>query len=402
MTVKKARLEASLDTLRLEKKAATALAKAEASEVAAEQENEDVLSKVELLSDDRKERTKEYVQGHNIHGSSITMPVLEGPFFNGVHLAGSVPQYEPTITIQHQTDEQGNEYEEAEVIESSLFKRLENVPKISNKDKRRLRELGDLLLELQAAKADGDLLGLTYLDTPRGINPVVHKLPFYLQEKWLSLGSKYKEEHNVSYPPFSYLVEFVSHQTKIRNDPSSSLQTVQEELLGQSKRTYKQDHRRIVAVHKTEIPSNSTPAESKSKKKADPAKHCLLHNKPHPLPKCRGFREKPIEERKAFLKLQGIDYKCCRSLVHMAKNCDDVKCVERGSDTHVSALHPGPAPWSSKSESPEHGGEETDSAVESAVSSAWTKICGKCISGCSCSNICLVIVYPVGNPGKAV
>lgn len=54
-----------------------------------------------------------------------------------------------------------------------MFKSLENVPTISNKDQQRLREFGNLLLELQVAKEDGDLLGLTYLDTPLGINPVV-------------------------------------------------------------------------------------------------------------------------------------------------------------------------------------------------------------------------------------
>lgn len=78
------------------------------------------------------------------------------------------------------------------MVENSLFKRLESFPKISNKDHRKLRELRDLLMEIEAAKADGDLLGLSYLDTPCGINPVVQKLPFYL-EKWLTLGFQYKE-----------------------------------------------------------------------------------------------------------------------------------------------------------------------------------------------------------------
>ena len=68
-------------------------------------------------------------------------------------------------------------YGAPEVIESSLFKRLENFPKIQNKDGRKLRELGDLLLEIQAAKADGDLLGLNFLDTSRGVNPVIAILP---------------------------------------------------------------------------------------------------------------------------------------------------------------------------------------------------------------------------------
>ncbi|KAK0152820.1 hypothetical protein N1851_005646 [Merluccius polli] len=101
-----------------------------------------------------------------------------------------------------------------EVIENSLFKRLDSFPKISNRDHRKLRELGDLLMELEAAKSDGDLPGLTYLDTARGINPIVHKLPYNLQERWLSHGSKFKEQFNVPFPPFAYFVDFVCQQAQ--------------------------------------------------------------------------------------------------------------------------------------------------------------------------------------------
>ncbi len=44
--------------------------------------------------------------------------------------------------------------------------------------------------------------------------------------------------------------------------------------------------------------------------------HCLLYS--------RGFRMKPMEERKSLLKQQGICFKCCSSLLHMARNCDQV------------------------------------------------------------------------------
>ncbi len=50
-------------------------------------------------------------------------------------------------------------------------------------DSVKLRELGDLLLELEYAKAGGYLSGLAYLDTSRGVNPILEKLPFSLQEK---------------------------------------------------------------------------------------------------------------------------------------------------------------------------------------------------------------------------
>ena len=53
-------------------------------------------------------------------------------------------------------------------------------------------------MELLSAKNDGYLPGLSYLDTPRGINPIVEKLTMNLQEKWLSTGSRYKEHDAVS------------------------------------------------------------------------------------------------------------------------------------------------------------------------------------------------------------
>lgn len=74
-------------------------------------------------------------------------------------------------------------YGSAEAIEAALFNKLERFPKLSNKDPQRLRELGDLLLELQAAKTEGYLPGLTSLDTAGGISFILEKLPYSLQEK---------------------------------------------------------------------------------------------------------------------------------------------------------------------------------------------------------------------------
>ncbi len=73
-------------------------------------------------------------------------------------------------------------YAAPEIVESSLFSKLDNFPRISNKDNSKLRELGDLLLELQSAKEDGYLQRLTYLDTAHCINRIVDALPLNLQE----------------------------------------------------------------------------------------------------------------------------------------------------------------------------------------------------------------------------
>lgn len=88
-------------------------------------------------------------------------------------------------------------YGSAEMIEKALLDRVERFPKISNKDPQKLRELGDLLQELVSAQREGNLPGLTYLDTARGLNPIVEKLPFGLQEKWISQGGNYKLRHKV-------------------------------------------------------------------------------------------------------------------------------------------------------------------------------------------------------------
>lgn len=68
-------------------------------------------------------------------------------------------------------------YGSPEAIEASLFKSLDQFPRLSNRDYQKLQELGDLLLEIEAAKHDGYMAGLSFLDTARGINPIVEKLP---------------------------------------------------------------------------------------------------------------------------------------------------------------------------------------------------------------------------------
>lgn len=167
-------------------------------------------------------------------------------------------------------------YAASEIIERSLFRRLDSFPKITVKDHVKLRELGDLLQEIQGAKEDGHLPGLLYLDTSRGISRIIDKLPYGLQERWMSHGSQYKENNQGCFPPFEYFCEFICKEAKKRNDPSFHQQNLKPEKpfaknLNSSK---------PITVHKTNIsPPNK-----------DFNRNCPLHNKPHPLKRCRTFR----------------------------------------------------------------------------------------------------------------
>ncbi len=296
-------------------------------------------------------------------------------------------------------------YSSPEAIESALFKRLDTFPRISNKDFQKLRELGDLLMEVLSAKAEGDLPGLAFLDTSRGVNPIAQKLPYNLQEKWISEGARYKQQNGVPFPPFSFFVDFVSHQALTRSDPSFHLTMFNTALSNPEKPVPKQSNRKtLISVHKT----SPSKVEYTQKNAEEPGRQCPIHRKPRPLQRCRGFREKSLEDRKAFLKENGICYRCCASTSHLARNCSvSVKCSECESEGHNTALHPGPPPWTAKSTGPaaQHGGEDETTPAESIpaeVTTHCTSVCGRDLSGRSCSKICLVKVSQTGHPERAV
>ncbi len=239
--------------------------------------------------------------------------------------------------------------------------------------------------------------------TQRGESIHHQKLPFNLQERWITHGAKYKEDHRVSFPPFGFFVQFVCDQARIRNDPSFSLSM--QSHLKQEKFSWL-SNKIPVSVRKTEVlatVSNSKAKQLPEQKILDPNKQCPIHNKPHPLSKCRGFRVKPLDERKTYLKDLSICFRCCGSNKHMAKECEAaVKCRECNSDHHVSAMHPGPAPWAEGAPVTEQEqGRQSEGDISSEVTSKCTEICGKAPRPKSCSKICLVDVFPSDCPEQA-
>ncbi|KAK0139185.1 hypothetical protein N1851_024265 [Merluccius polli] len=303
---------------------------------------------------------------------------------------------------------QGSEcYATPEVIESALFKRLDNFPRLTSRENIKLRELSDLLMELLSAKDDGYLPGLSYLDTPRGINPIVEKLPINLQEKWLSTGSRYKERCAVSYPPFSFFADFVNGEAKARNDPSFVVMNNSRTPFRNDRPIAKHDGvRTTIAVHKTDLsaaagPSSMYRTEMENKHSGDPAKYCPLHNKAHPLEKCRAFKMKPLTERKGLLRDHRRCFRCC-SATHMAKDCSvKLKCFECESDRHCTAMHPDIhlSPAVSSVTEPD---TEQQNNTPSEVTSRCTEVCGEGLPARSCAKICLVQVFPQGQKERSV
>lgn len=139
--------------------------------------------------------------------------------------SSSVHVYNPTAGVKMIWHLLEDSYGCPKMIEHALLQKLENFPRISPKDSQGLRKPGDILLEVESAKSGRHLSGLAYLDTARGVNSIVEKLPYGLQERWIVQGSKYKEDHRVAFPPFSFFVQFIYSQAKTRNDPSFAFST---------------------------------------------------------------------------------------------------------------------------------------------------------------------------------
>lgn len=202
-------------------------------------------------------------------------------------------------------------YASPEVIECALYRKLDRFPKISNKDYIKLGELGDLLMELQSAKEDGYLLGLAYLNTACSIDPIVEKLPYGLQEKWVSHGSRYKDGHRGYFPPFSHFTEFICYEACTRNDPSFALlvNSAAPERIEKSGSRYPPP-KTPISIHKTDVSAAEDPGGSTIRRKSPgPGKICPIHNKLHLLRRCRGFRAKPrgkngLSQREWNMRLQ--------------------------------------------------------------------------------------------------
>lgn len=189
----------------------------------------------------------------------------------------------------------------AEAIEDALFTKLEKFPKVALKEHHKLRELSDLLSEIESVKQEGYLPGLSYLDTARGISPIVEKLPYGLQDKWMMEGSRYKQEHKVDFPPFHF-TQFIRNQAKACNDPSFNLLSVSNTV---NRSRFVESHgkgQRSLSVHKTEV----FPSSNSTSSVEGPDKFCPVHHKPHPLRRCRGFRKRPIDERSTISALNAV------------------------------------------------------------------------------------------------
>ena len=109
--------------------------------------------------------------------------------------------------------------------------------------------------------------------------------------------------HNVPFPPFSVFASFLREISKIRNDPGLYFDNLEYLKWDTSK-----NKKHVVSAKKTGISEQS-------------GKKCPIHGTSHTLNECRVFKRKRFDERKRYLKQQGICFRCCESSDHKSKEC---------------------------------------------------------------------------------
>ncbi len=92
LKIRQAQIEASLETLRLEKRVAAIQAKAEALETAAELECREKSSVIELPIEHTTEHTQAYISEQMNSVVDPQMPVLDGPFYDSGGISTSEAQ----------------------------------------------------------------------------------------------------------------------------------------------------------------------------------------------------------------------------------------------------------------------------------------------------------------------
>ena len=279
--------------------------------------------------------------------------------------------HNPEEALSHIWKRLNERFGTAESVLSALDKKLKFFPRIMNKETLKLYDLADILSEIEGLKKNSEYsVTLSYFDSTVGMNPIISKLPYNLQQKWISHAASYKEKHKVSFPPFSFFTEFVKKYSVIMNDPSFNFEAnVPQHSTGPAKHEQKAYGRFSAA--KTGINQHDQSFQCE--------KVCLIHKTPHSLEDCRVFRSKTFDEKKKFISENKLCFRCL-SEDHMIREC---KIPAKKFDRK--------------------GGEKLNQVQkQESVESRCTELCGEHVRGKSCAKIVLVHVYKKDKPDNYV
>jgi len=225
--------------------------------------------------------------------------------------------------------------------------KLEKWPRVADEDGEGLRRFADFLRQCQMAMSSVD--GLNILSDQRENQRLLKKLPNFLVSRWARYVQSRKEQIG-RYPPFEDFTKFLKKEADLACDPVTSLQAVRKkeprkkEQQEPREKTRSGGSKAFAAKGQVEPKKRPQGTERPEYKPATPdikpksPLKCLVCEQAHRLADCSGFLERPLEERRAFVREKRLCYACLWG-GHGARDCKNRATCGTCSKRHPTALH---------------------------------------------------------------
>lgn len=221
--------------------------------------------------------------------------------------------YSKAIAVLHK--KYGNEY----VISEAYLNKLQAWPDIKSEDPKAVEDLSLYLTTCLNLMSSSD--GMKQLNNHKDIRNVVQKLPFDMRKGWRKQTCKFIEEGtNIE---FRHLEEFVALQARILNQP----------VFGEIKDVNQVEKR------KWQLDQNFKKAFATRVDRIDDSTMCLCCKRNnHILSECFFFKNKPSEEKIAFIKRNSLCFSCL-SIGHTSRTCNNRLVCQICKYRHPTVLH---------------------------------------------------------------
>ena len=220
----------------------------------------------------------------------------------------------------------GNRFDISEAFRT----KLESWLKIQARDLRGLQHLSDFLQQCVVAKAE--IPELHILDDSREIKKVAIKLPPHMVHRW-NRTSTLTKQTNGRYPSFQEFATFVANETEIATDPMTIHDT------DKSVKDNRVSHQQSRNKKSTSLPQRVTLSTSSQRSSSSSDKTCLFCKRlNHIIDDCREFSRKSMDERREFVKSQGLCFGCLNH-GHMSKSCQNRSQCKKCAKRHPTSLH---------------------------------------------------------------
>ena len=227
-------------------------------------------------------------------------------------------------------------YGDPATIAAAYRNKAESWPRVLLGDKEAMRKYSIFLTNCCSAKISNR--HMASLDTYDFLRTLVSKLPTAIQQKWIHLLGKCREEEDRS-PTLEDLNKFVGKLSRDENDPRIAGLGYQGRK-NESNKTYQKGTRKGDAkVFATNVSASKDCKSTSSSGKASsaPCLHCGEGTK-HSITECRKFGSLNNQEKSQICKTKGLCFGCLNP-GHMKRSCHQKLKCSKCNKCHPTILH---------------------------------------------------------------